>query len=65
MLFAQVANLHVQMETHVANCLQENGDVVPFLKLFAAVMEYIAVQMDTHAMLKMELVLVKDAAQSC
>ena len=50
-LFVQVGNRNVQMETHVVNSLLENGAVVHFHKQSAAVMEYIAALMDTPAML--------------
>ena len=50
-----MAHLSVQMETHVVSYLQVNGVVVLSHKLFAAAMEYIAVQMDTPAMCQLEL----------
>ena len=51
-----MVNLSVQMATHAVNCLQVSMVAVLFLKLFAAVMEFIAVHMDTPAILQLELV---------
>ena len=59
-LFALMANLSVQMATHVINFLQDNGVVVPFRMLSAVVIENIAVQMGTPAMFHLEHV-VKEA----
>ena len=59
-LFVQMGNLSVQMETHAVNCLQDNGVVVHFHKQSAAVIEFTAVLMDTLAMFLLEPV-VKEA----
>ena len=56
MLFALMVNLSVQMATHAVHCLQVSMVVVLFLTLFAAVMEFIAVHMDTPVILQLELV---------
>ena len=53
-LFVQMGNLSVQMETHAVNCLLDNGVVVHFQMLFAVAMENIAVLMDTRAMFQLE-----------
>ena len=49
-----MVNQSVQMAAHVANCLQVSGVVVHFPKLFAVVMECIAVQTDIPVMLNKE-----------
>ena len=54
-LCAPMVNLSVQMATRAANCLQVSMVVVLFLTLFAAVMVFIAVHMDTSVILQLEL----------
>ena len=54
-LFVQMGNLSVQMETHAVNSLRDSGVVVHFQMLFAVAMEFTAVLMDTRAMLQLEL----------
>ena len=49
-----MVNQSVQITPHAANCLQVSGVVVHFPKLFAVVMECIAVQTDIPVMLKKE-----------
>ena len=56
MLFALMGNLSVRMATHAVNLLQGSMAAVLFLKLSAAVMESIAVQMVTPVILQLELV---------
>ena len=56
MLFALMVNLSVRMATHAVNLLQGSMAAVLFLKLSAAVMESIAVQMVTPVILQLELV---------
>ena len=51
-----MVNLSVQMAARAVNCLQVSGVAVLFLKLSAAAMESIAVQMDTLVILQLELV---------
>jgi len=60
-LFVQVGNRNVPMETHVVNFPQDNGVVVHFHEQSAAVMEYIAVLMDTPALVD----IVQEEAKSC
>ena len=56
MLFALMVHLSVQMAAHAVNLLQANMAAVLFLKLSAAVMESIAVQMVTPVIRQPELV---------
>ena len=65
MYFALVVSLSAQMEPHAANLPLVGGVVVPFQKLFAAVMEYTAVRMDTCVTLQMELAAVMMTAHLC
>ena len=48
--------LSVQKATRAVNLLQASMVAVPFLKLSAAVMDFIAVHMDTPVILQLELV---------
>ena len=52
---------NVPMETHVVNLLLENGAAVHFHEQSAAMMEYIAVLMDTPALVD----IVQEEAKSC
>ena len=60
-----MGNPSVQMETLVVNFLQDNGVVVLFHKQSAAVMEFTAVLMDTHAMFLLEPVVTKAKVYLC
>ena len=55
----------VQVVVHAVNLHQDNMDVVLFQKLFAVPTSFIAAQMDTHAMLQMELVAAAVTAYQC
>ena len=65
MLFAPMVSLSAPMATHAASLPLVGGVVVCFQKLFAAVTEYTAVQMDTRVMLQMEVAAVTVKAHPC
>ena len=65
MLFVLMANLSAQTATHVVNLLLASMAAAHFQMPSAVVMESIAVHMDTHVMLQMELVVERFKEQFC